>query len=75
MIALKINNFIIFNYVLLVLTILYFTAAPEALGIGAASFASGASKDIAESPTAELKAEPERPIRSQQDYKTTGQQV
>ena len=52
MIALKINNFIIFNYVLLVLTILYFTAAPEALGIGAASFASGASKDIAESPTA-----------------------
>ena len=42
MIALKINNFIIFNYVLLVLTILYFTAAPEALGIGAASFASEA---------------------------------
>ena len=27
---------------------------PFALGIGAASFASGASKDIAESPTAEL---------------------
>ena len=27
--------------------------APFALGIGAASFASGASKDIAESPTAE----------------------
>ena len=26
--------------------------APNALGIGAASFASGASKDIAESPTA-----------------------
>ena len=35
---------------------------PSALGIEAASFASGASKDIAESPTAELEAEPERPI-------------
>ena len=31
--------------------------APEALGIGAASFWSAAEKDIAESPT----AEPERP--------------
>ena len=31
--------------------------AANALGIGAASFARGASKDIAESPT----AEPERP--------------
>jgi hypothetical protein len=31
--------------------------ASNALGIGAASFASGASKDIAESPT----AKPERP--------------
>ena len=33
------------------------SAASFALGIGAASFASGANKDIAESPT----AEPERP--------------
>ena len=39
--------------------------SPKALGIGAASFAkrsdNGASKDIAESPTAELYAETERP--------------
>ena len=35
----------------------YVLGAPNALGIGAASFASGASKDIAESPT----ALPERP--------------
>ena len=48
----------------------YFIAAPEALGIGAASFASGASKDIAESPTAELKAEPERPRKRHQDTKS-----
>ena len=43
--------------------------SPSALGIGAASFASGASKDIAESPT----AEPER--QEKKDYKTTRQQV
>ena len=45
--------------------------ASKALGIGAASFASGASKDIAESPT----ASPERPERRLQDYKTTRLQV
>ena len=39
--------------------------APEALGIGAASFWSAAEKDIAESPT----AEPERP--NKEDYKST----
>ena len=39
-----------------------------ALGIGAASFWSGAEKDIAESPTAELEAEPERPKK--EDYKS-----
>ena len=42
-----------------------YIGASNALGIEAASFAersdSGASKDIAESPTAELEAEPERP--------------
>ena len=32
----------------------------------------GASKDIAESPTAELKAEPERPRERPQDYKSKG---
>ena len=41
-----------------------------ALGIGAASFASGASKDIAESPT----AEPERPKERQQST-DNGQQT
>ena len=56
-----------------------FLAAPKAVGIGAASFASGdgcwkrdsveASKDIAESPT----ASPER--QEKKDYKTTRQQV
>jgi hypothetical protein len=40
-----------------------------ALGIGAASFWSAAEKDIAESPTAELEAEPERPKK--EDYKST----
>ena len=48
----------------------FFIIRPFALGIGAASFARRklerrrklkASKDIAESPTAELEAEPERP--------------
>ena len=47
--------------------------AANALGIGAASFASGgdsgASKDIAESPTAT--PERHRKTTSQQDYKTT----
>ena len=41
---------------------------PSALGIGAASFWSEAEKDIAESPTAELEAETERPGK-----KTTSQ--
>ena len=42
---------------------------PNALGIGAASFWSAAEKDIAESPTAELEAETERP--NKEDYKST----
>ena len=42
---------------------------PPALGIGAASFWSAAEKDIAESPTAELEAETERPKK--EDYKST----
>ena len=42
--------------------------ASDALGIGAASFWSGAEKDIAESPTAELEAETERPKK--EDYKS-----
>ena len=37
--------------------------ASNALGIGAASFASGVSKDIAESPT----AKPERPNKKKND--------
>jgi len=47
---------------------------PSALGIEAASFASGASKDIAESPTAEPEAEPERPNERQQST-DNGQQT
>ena len=39
-------------------------SSPFALGIGAASFWSVAEKDIAESPTAELEAEPERHKKS-----------
>ena len=46
--------------------------SPSALGIGAASFASGASKDIAESPTA-IAGTPRK--ERLQDYKTTRQQV
>ena len=42
--------------------------APNALGIGAASFASGASKDIAESPTA-IAGTPRRKTTRQQDHK------
>ena len=42
----------------------------DALGIGAASFASGVSKDIAESPTACRNAQRKK-TTSQQDYKTT----
>jgi hypothetical protein len=52
---------------------LFFKLPPKALGIGAASFfcggEDGAEKDIAESPTAELEAEPERPKK--EDYKST----
>ncbi len=42
-----------------------------ALGIGAASFWSAAEKDIAESPTAELEAEPERPKKEIQNLRTS----
>jgi hypothetical protein len=42
-----------------------------ALGIGAASFWSEAEKDIAESPTAELEAEPERPKKEIQNLRTS----
>ena len=47
--------------------------AANALGIGAASFASAAEKDIAESPTAERSGAgtPKIKTTSQQDYKTT----
>ena len=53
------------KWILGMLMFCLFLAAPKALGIGAASFASGASKDIAESPT----AEPER--HKGKDYKST----
>ncbi len=43
-------DFLIINYIFSVCNMVL--VASNALGIGAASFASGASKDIAESPTA-----------------------
>ena len=52
----------------------YFIAAPEALGIGAASFASGASKDIAESPTA-IAGTPKEKTPSHQDTETPSRDV
>ena len=45
-----------------------------ALGIGAASFWSEAEKDRAESPTAELQAETERPRKETQNFRTSESQ-